>query len=38
MDDMLMRQRAVASIPSKFETVLHEGGRERDGFWNRTHR
>jgi len=33
-----MRQRAVSSIPSKFETVLHEGGRERDGFWNRTHR
>eukprot|EP00283_Hemiselmis_rufescens_P003383 CAMPEP_0173420046 /NCGR_PEP_ID=MMETSP1357-20121228/1684_1 /TAXON_ID=77926 /ORGANISM="Hemiselmis rufescens, Strain PCC563" /LENGTH=334 /DNA_ID=CAMNT_0014382793 /DNA_START=197 /DNA_END=1198 /DNA_ORIENTATION=- len=38
MDDMMVRQRSVASIPSKFETVLHEGGRERDGFWNRTHR
>jgi len=28
----------VASIPSKFETILHEGGREKNAFWNRTHR
>ena len=34
----LMRQRSVASIPSKFETILHEGGRENNAFWNRTHR
>ena len=33
-----MRQRSVASIPSKFETILHEGGRENNAFWNRTHR
>jgi len=32
------RGRAVASITSKFETVLHEGGHERDAFWSRTHR
>ena len=34
----LMRQRSVASIPSKFETILHEGGREKNAFWCRTHR
>ena len=34
----LMRQRSVASIPSKFETILHEGGREQNAFWCRTHR
>jgi hypothetical protein len=34
----LLRQRSVASIPSKFETILHEGGREKNAFWNRTHR
>jgi len=34
----LMRQRSVASIPSKFETILHEGGRENNAFWGRTHR
>jgi len=33
-----VRMRSVASIPSKFETVLHDGGREKDGFWTRTHR
>ena len=34
----LMRERSVASIPSKFETILHDGGRENDAFWSRTHR
>ena len=34
----LTQQRSVASIPSKFETILHEGGREQNAFWCRTHR
>jgi hypothetical protein len=38
IDNLLLRQRAIASIPSKFETVLHEGGKEKDAFWSRTHR
>jgi hypothetical protein len=38
IDSLLLRQRAIASIPSKYETVLHEGGKERDAFWSRTHR
>ena len=31
-------QRAVPSIPSKFETTLHVGQRERNAFGTRTHR
>ena len=27
-----------ASIPSRFETILNTGPREKDGFWNRTNR
>mmetsp|Transcript_21202 Transcript_21202/g.47802 ORF Transcript_21202/g.47802 Transcript_21202/m.47802 type:complete len:367 (-) Transcript_21202:148-1248(-) len=38
MDPSLAKQRSVASIPSKFETILHEGGKEKDAFWTRTHR
>eukprot|EP00961_Rhodomonas_salina_P053930 724071-Rhodomonas_salina.2 len=36
--DLLLRQRSVASIPSKFETVLHQGNQEQNAFWSRTHR
>ena len=35
---MFFRQRTVASIPSKFETNLHIGNRERNAFGGRTHR
>lgn len=34
----LCLQRAVPSIPSKFETTLHVGQRERNAFGTRTHR
>lgn len=33
---VVYRERTAASIPSKFETVLHMGPREKNGFWGRT--
>ena len=30
--------RSAASIPSRFETTLHQGRSERNGFGNRTFR
>jgi hypothetical protein len=33
MEPVTVRQKTVASIPSKFETVLHEGGHEKNAFW-----
>ena len=36
--DAPVRLRSAPSIPSRFETVLHLGGREQDGFGNRVTR
>jgi hypothetical protein len=33
---VVYRERTASSIPSKFETVLHMGPREKNGFWGRT--
>ena len=35
---MVMRERAKASIPSRFETVLHHGPTESDGFGSASQR